>query len=185
MSRTLESIPEPVFDSCCSVSRSEPLRNRLNNLCKCMQHLLTCEDFWVFELAAGFVQFWDTQKGAQRSLGQNRKFFLPSMSHLETRKWKILGFFFVQFTPEQISRTLQCLCWITSSDFFTFQPTWINQTVDLCKLQIIESIFDVIFQSQSHKRHKSTTFDSNQHPNHLWTRRNSMGNIFDSRVYFS
>ena len=49
-----------------------------------MQHLLTCEDFWVFELAAGFVQFWDTQKGAQRSLGQNRKFFFC----LLCRTWK-------------------------------------------------------------------------------------------------
>lgn len=40
--------PFPVFENC------------LNNLCKCMQPLLSCEDFRVF--AAGFVQFWDTHE---------------------------------------------------------------------------------------------------------------------------
>ena len=103
VSKILQSIPEPVLSVLVVSSLSE---------IEWIIYVNACSICWlvkilVFESAAGFVQFWDGAhkgKGSQKSLGQNRK-FSSFVSNRETRKWKILGFFFVHFTPEQSSRT--------------------------------------------------------------------------------
>lgn len=178
----------------------EPFRIHLNNLCKYMQRLLTCEDLGLFTFAAVFMQFWDTKD----VLGHNRKF--PCFCRRPFGRWgSVEQFQRIQGHFNVFGTSFPSLLRLTSAVQTPTTRHWIRQTV---KWFMLIALSATLFTFSLPFAFKLLSFIITQRPlvilrklslttSDIWLqstskhlrqeqtrRRSSMGKKFDSRVYF-